>query len=123
MKKISSIIVVLLIISFSAIGQEYIRNVGSINNNITRTDITTQVKIIGNPARGFVLVQISNPNPIQLEMCVYNEAGTKVNTMIYNHPGGFSTMSINLSNDSNGLYFLTVTSLSGNKTIQFSVVQ
>lgn len=123
MKKISSFIAVLLIISIPAMSQVKSNNTSFINNSTVTPGITSQVNIIGNPVRGSVIVQIKNPHPVQLELSVYNEAGTEKNTMVYNHPGGISTKSINVANDADGLYFLVVNSKSGRKTIQFNVVQ
>ncbi|MEO8711971.1 MAG: T9SS type A sorting domain-containing protein [Parafilimonas sp.] len=113
MKKIYTVLTAVILLSVSAISQQSFNvsnNIGHHINisNVAATEnlVPTKMTIIGNPVRDAIILQINNPDAVKYELSLYNENGTKVSSILYNHPAGVSTETMYVSQLEHGMYFL-----------------
>lgn len=125
MKKIYTAAIAVILLSVSAFSQQNFNlsnNVGhhiNISNaSVTENGVVSKMTIIGNPAKDVIHLQVSNPNAVNYELSLYNERGTKVTTMLYNHPAGVSTKDIYVSQFQAGIYFLVARSVNEKRSMQ-----
>lgn len=110
MKKIYAVLIAAIFFAGSAIAQQsYYTTEASNNTGKTGAIIynaSSQMTIIGNPARNEIILQVSNPNNIKYELVLYSLTGEKVTSLLYDHPGGISTKTIYVSDLKPGMYYL-----------------
>ena len=99
MKKAFTIVAVMFI-SLTAFNQTY--NQSSVFYNTNKT----YIKLVENPVRGQINIQISNPYNQKYDLALYSLSGQKVAELAFTHPGGVSTRTMNVSNGISGMYFL-----------------
>lgn len=116
MKKVYTFVAAVVFLSFSALSQQYT----SYDNSSVQLqhDGRVQLNIIGNPVKDVITLQISNPISTKYELSLFSESGTKVSTMIYDHPRGVSTKTISVSDLQHGIYFLVATSNEGKQSFK-----
>jgi hypothetical protein len=119
MKKIYTVVAAAVLLSFSANSQHFTRNVDFADNSVQIAhNPAVQMKIVGNPVRNSITLQISNPISTKYELGLYTSTGRKVSTELYNHPAGVSTKTIYTSNLERGIYFIVATSEYGRRSIE-----
>lgn len=120
MKKIYTVLTAVIFISISAHSQYNIgSNAYQANNGVLLEHSSKeQMNILGNPVKDLLTLQISNPDAKQYELSLYSSNGTKVTTVVYNHPSGVSTKTISVSQFQRGMYFLVATSKTERRSLQ-----
>jgi hypothetical protein len=117
MKKIYTVLTAVILLSVSAISQQSFNVSNNAGHHInsskvatTENLVPTKMTIIGNPVKDALILQINNPNAVKYELSLYTENGTKVTSILYNHPAGVTTKKIYVSQLERGMYFLVVRS-------------
>ena len=117
MKKIYTVLTAVVLLSVSAISQQSFNvsnnaghHINVSNVSVTENLVPTKMTIIGNPVKDALILQINNPNAVKYELSLYTENGTKVTSILYNHPAGVTTKKIYVSHLEHGMYFLVVRS-------------
>ena len=111
MKKIVTIVAVMFI-SLTAFNQTY--NQSSLFYNTNQT----YIKLVENPVRGQINIQISNPYNQKYDLSLYSLSGQKVAELAFTHPGGVSTRTMHISDGISGMYFLVARTPEGKQSMK-----
>ena len=111
MKK-AFIIVAVMFTSFTAFNQTYNQSNLFYNTN------KTYIKLVENPARGQINVQISNPYNQKYDLSLYSLSGKKVAELAFTHTGGISIKTMYISDGTTGMYFLVAKTSEGKQSIK-----
>jgi hypothetical protein len=127
MKKIYAVIAAaIFFVGIATAQQSYYTTEASNNTGKTGPIIynaSSQMAIIGNPARNAIVLQVSNPNNTKYELVLYSSTGEKVTSLLYDHPGGVSTKTIYVSDLKPGFYYLDAINKNEAQTLKLVVQQ
>lgn len=111
MKK-AVIVVAVMFISLTAFNQTY--NQSSLFYNTSKT----YIKLVENPVRGQINIQISNPYNQKYDLSLFSLSGQKVAELAFTHPGGISTKTMSISDGITGMYFLVARTPEGKQSLK-----
>ena len=111
MKKLS-IIITSGFISLAAFSQAY--NQSGLFYNTDKT----YIKLLENPVRGQINIEISNSLNQKYDLGLYSLNGQKVAELTFTHSAGVSTKTLYVSNGLSGMYFLVARTPEGQQSLK-----
>lgn len=81
------------------------------------------IKLVGNPVKNTINLSIINANASKYNLSLYSVNGKELATQIFNHPGGTSTVSMNLPSSAKGMCLLKVSNTTSTETFRVLIQQ